>query len=208
MTASIIVVGRNDWDKYTKPFLDSLREHEPDVECIVVDVASDPPYLYALLDDYTGLARFADNVSYAESLNYGALQADDPDWYVFVNNDVLFHKPFVLDLDLLSPSKLHGFHIHDFHGWDYLSGWCLIISKKVWEKIGKFDEALFPMWFEDADYSIRCKEAKVALNLLDREVWGFQHLEEERMDERKQRLQDDMPSRVANRASVRRKHGI
>jgi len=44
MSVCIIVVGINEWDKHTKPFLDSLRKHEPDVRCVVVDNGSDEPY--------------------------------------------------------------------------------------------------------------------------------------------------------------------
>lgn len=41
---------------------------------------------------------------------------------------------------------------------DYVSGACILISSKVFEKIGLFDEKFF-MYFEDVDFCLRAKAA-------------------------------------------------
>ncbi|MBI3559375.1 glycosyltransferase family 2 protein [Candidatus Gottesmanbacteria bacterium] len=48
---------------------------------------------------------------------------------------------------------------------DYVSGACMVIDKKVFEKIGFFDERFF-MYFEDVDFCLRAKQAgfKIAIN--------------------------------------------
>lgn len=40
---------------------------------------------------------------------------------------------------------------------DYISGACMLVSVKVFEKIGLFDERFF-MYFEDADFCLRAKK--------------------------------------------------
>ena len=48
---------------------------------------------------------------------------------------------------------------------DYVSGACMMIDKKVFEKIGFFDERFF-MYFEDTDFCLRAKQAgfKISIN--------------------------------------------
>lgn len=47
---------------------------------------------------------------------------------------------------------------------DYLSGGAILIRKNVFEKIGFFDERFF-IYYEDADYSLRAKQAGLKLFL-------------------------------------------
>lgn len=48
---------------------------------------------------------------------------------------------------------------------DYISGACMVIDRKVFEKIGFFDERFF-MYFEDVDFCLRAKQEgfKIAIN--------------------------------------------
>ena len=48
---------------------------------------------------------------------------------------------------------------------EYVSGACMVVDRKVFEKIGFFDERFF-MYFEDVDFCLRAKQAgfKVAVN--------------------------------------------
>lgn len=207
MKVSLIVVGVNEWEKHTKPFLVSLREHEPDVHCVMVDNGSDPQY--SLAEYNVQHARLGTTICYAAALNYGAQQAGDSDWYMFLNNDVLIHKPFVHRFAPLDKQVFYGFAQHIFaRNQPYMSGWNMVISGSTWQKIGKFDEALKPMYFEDADYSIRCRRANIKLQLQDREEWGISHIEDERIDERRSYMVKHAESRRANREHVKRKHGL
>lgn len=205
MTA-VIVVGVGEWEKHTRPFLDSLYLNEPEAFCVVVDNGGEGYDISAYPKAIR--ARLSKTVCYAAALNYGIQQAGRQNWYIVTNNDVLIKKPFIRRIEKLDPLKLHGFYIHDFSGHDYMSGWCLIISDSVWQKVGAFDEVLTPMWFEDADYSIRCKKAGIDLNLLDRYAYGIIHLEDERHKERRQYMDANIRARSKNRDYVKRKHDI
>ena len=52
----------------------------------------------------------------------------------------------------------------------------MLISREVWHKIGKFDEAFTPMYFEDIDYCIRAAKEGIPLIEFDRDEWGIEHL--------------------------------
>ena len=207
MKVSIIVVGVNEWEKHTKPFLDSFRKHEPDAHCIVVDNGSNPQYS---LDEYkVQHARLNKTICYAAALNYGALMAGEKDWYMFLNNDVLIHKPFVHRFAGLDKNVFYGFYKHLFNrSIPYISGWNMVISGDTWKKIGKFDEALQPMYFEDADYSIRCDKAGIKLQEENRVDWGISHRESERKNERVSYMKKHAVARQNNRTYVMRKHGL
>jgi hypothetical protein len=49
---------------------------------------------------------------------------------------------------------------------------CFLMSEAVWRDVGDFDEAFYPVYFEDTDYRFRCKLAGVAL-----EEWAVSDLE-------------------------------
>ena len=200
--AAIIIIGVNEWERFTLPMLESVRKNDQAIDIVLVDNGSKPAYPECTI-------RTDKVTSYAEALNIGLLAAGNQDWYVVSNNDVLVNKPFshrmVLSLD---NRKLYGFWTHDFHGRAYLSGWCLFISKYVLDTVGYFDAALTPMWFEDADYSIRCANAGIELCQLDRDDWGIYHLQDERNNERKSYMADNIGARKHNREYVRVKHGI
>ena len=197
----IIIIGVNEWERYTLPMLDSIRSNDTGLDIILVDNGSAPAYPESTI-------RLDKTVSYAEALNTGLLAAGQRDWYIVSNNDVLINKaisPRVVDL---RQGLLYGFWTHDFAGRPYLSGWCLMISKYVLRTVGYFDAELKPMWFEDADYSIRADAAGVLLCQLDRDDWGVKHLEDERMPERKSYIHENIVARKRNRDYVRGKHGL
>ena len=40
---SIIIVGINGWEEYTRPLINGIWAHHPDVELCVIDNASEKP---------------------------------------------------------------------------------------------------------------------------------------------------------------------
>jgi len=199
MDVSIVVIGIDKWEEYTHPLLYTIEKSEPDASVILVDNASVIPYENAVRTDK--------RLSYAAALNFGASQAD-PDWYMFLNNDVYFQKPFLHRFDALDPRHFHGMNTYKFKNYDYICGWCMMISRELWNIVGPFDENLKPMWFEDADYSIRCQKEGFSLQIHDRYEWGVIHIEDENMADRRSYLQKNKPARRANREYVMRKHGL
>jgi len=198
---SIVIIGVNEWDKYTKVLLNDIKEHEPTATIICVDNGSQPAYPGCNI-------RLEKTVCYAAALNYGISQAIDSDWFILMNNDVRIQKPFIQKILELDSDKLYGFYTWNDVGAEYLSGWCYFLPQKIYKKVGKFDEGFTPMWFEDADYSIRTIKSGFELMELRREEWGFVHLAIDRGVERREYMKKYSESRNRNMAYLKEKHGL
>ena len=46
MSLAVVIIGIGDWEKYTKPCIESIKQHEPDVHIFLLDNNSDPAYLF------------------------------------------------------------------------------------------------------------------------------------------------------------------
>ena len=208
MAVTCLVVGLNEWERFTEPMIESCRNHAPDLRLLIVDNGSQPSYPIV---DGAMVVRSDEPLSYAGGINYGMQHTND-DWVMVVNNDVLIHKPITERIENLDQNCLHGFHLahkgqESPFAWDYLSGWCLIACRGLWQAVGDFDENCKPMYFEDADYSIRAVKAGFGLILHDREEWGVEHLGNERHKERRQTMNKMMTQRKLIMRYVREKHG-
>lgn len=205
MTATAVIVGLNAWDRFTRPCIDSLLDTNISINILCVDNGSEPQYPQHK-PCYT-MVHASKKQSYAAGLNLGLHHAKPSDWYILTNNDVIFHEPIFDKLHALSPDNLYGFMLYpDIFKEPYLSGWCYFLSDKILQKVGVFDEKFTPMWFEDADYSIRCIRAGFGLVELTREDYGIEHLE--RAGERAPIIHQSQDSRNRNREYLRRKHGV
>jgi GT2 family glycosyltransferase len=196
-----VIVGVGQWERYTKPLLDSIKAHMPDMGVVCVDNGSHYP-------DYEGvqMVRTPNVLCYAGGLNEGLQHAPHADWYLILNNDIIIERPFTTKG--FSPSKLYGFIRYPFKRFWYLAGWGMFISYEALQDVGWFDDNLKPMWFEDADYCIRAQKAGYEIVVLDREDYGIRHYEDENMGERKAYMGKHMKQRILNRQYVERKHGM
>jgi GT2 family glycosyltransferase len=207
MSVSCVIVGLNEWERFTLPFLNSIYRNDPALDVIVVDNGSDTTYPAI---DKGLLIRSDEKLSYAGGINLG-MKAATSDWVMVANNDVLIHKPVSERIEALDPDELHGFYLVSkelpgLFDWDYLSGWCLIAHKRLWDAVGDFDENCKPMYFEDADYSVRAARAGFGLRLHDRNEWGIVHLEDSRHKERREYMDQHKEQRNAIKQYVRGKH--
>ena len=195
-----IIVGVGEWERYTKPLLDSIREHMPDMNVVVVDNGDHYP-------EYPGVQMVKTDtvISYPAAINLGLRKARTSEWYLILNNDILIEKPFTVDE--FDRRSLYGLIMFPFREFQYLAGCALFIPYEALIDIGEFDEACTPMWFEDADYCIRATKANYDLVVLDRKELGIRHFEDENMDERKAYMNKNIVSRRRNRQYVERKHG-
>lgn len=196
---TVVIIGIDQWEQYTRPLIASIRKHEPNVSVVLVDNGSKQPYPAG---DYE-LVRLDKTVSYAEAINAGMPSYG---WAVVLNNDVLISKPFVKQIEDLPTFKLYGFYVHEIFKRKYLSGWALFISEEVRQVVGEFDKEFRPMYLEDADYSFRCCDVGYYLHLLDREIWGFKHLE--RGGERRVLSEKHAKDIERNRIYLKGKHGL
>lgn len=96
---------------------------------------------------------------YNRFANFGAGRGS-ADWIVIANNDLLFHDGWLHQLiaakhPLVSPKCPRDSRQAEFtentvgdHTGQHLSGWCFMIARDLWEKIGGFDEAV-SFWCSD-----------------------------------------------------------
>jgi GT2 family glycosyltransferase len=207
MKISFVIVGINQWQKYTLPLIKSVLKNVEEADIVLVDNGSTQEY-----PTKRGVtrARLEETVCYSAALNAGIKACEPSDWYIITNNDVLVEKP--LSMGTLDTHALYGFTKYKpgtaMIPFAYLSGWCYLISQHVLGTVGLFDEKFSPMWFEDADYCYRSVKAGIPLVELDRSEWGINHLESITMDERKAYMASHMVDRNRNRAYLKAKHGL
>ena len=173
-----IIVGYGKLEQYTLPFIRSIKATNPELDILVVDNFSPEPY-----PEIEGCEVIRnDNSNLFSGLNFG-IKHKKSDWYLLLNNDIIFHKPIIERIKALSQDTLYGFYINPVGGprgnglpWEWLSNWCSFLSHKIWEKVGDWDTYFHPMWGEDMDYSKRVLDAGFKQQYLDRVDWGIEHL--------------------------------
>ena len=115
-----------------------------DVNIIVLE--KDTHVRYAHADTFLQKQPF----NYNQCLNYGAAFGN-AEFIIFTNNDVLFPEGFVEQIleecrsciDLISVSNQHGFSHKDI-----ISGFCFVMRRSAWLKIGKLNTD-YPFWCAD-----------------------------------------------------------
>ena len=152
---TVILVGIGEWDRYTKPAIESIRKHEPGVSVVVVDNGCQYP------DSYQGVSKFVKVVpiaSYAQAINYGVNATPDSDYWIILNNDILCNDKFIEQVWRLPNNAIGANTINMRGNYGWIDGWHYCIPRPVWEQIGPFDEAFKVAAFEDADYTIRAQK--------------------------------------------------
>lgn len=203
-TLTAVIVGVGQWERYTKPMLDSIDQYMPDMNVVLVDNGAH--YTQEAFQANISVIQTERVFGYAESLNFGLQNANASDWYLVLNNDILIEKPF--SVEGFDRKALYGFITYPFRRYRYLAGWAMFIPYEALIEVGLFDPELRPMWFEDADYCIRAQKAGYKLVELDRKEVGIRHFEDENMSERKAYMNKNMQARQRNRQYVERKHGL
>lgn len=100
------------------------------------------------------------NLGVATSWNLGFKNFYRDNYYCFASADMWFEKG---DLEKLSNASSNRISLHrGFPHWQ-----TFVIGENVVEKIGVFDEALHPIYFEDNDYVRRAENAGIGISYLD-----------------------------------------
>jgi GT2 family glycosyltransferase len=156
---SIIIIGIGQWEEYTKPLVDSIKEHEPISQVIVVDNGSNYPEQYKNVDDW---ARSDNIVSYASAINLARdLVNKKSDWIIVINNDVICNAPFVDVLNTMDDNVVYANTLHPkkhprfYPPAPWIDGWLYAIPSKPFWDIGDWDEEFEIASWEDADYTYR-----------------------------------------------------
>lgn len=167
---TVCIVGLGKWEEYTYPLILGIQQLEPEVNIVVVDNASEVPY-----PEHGGYQVVrTERVCYSEALNR-AIESVYSDWYLILNNDVACLSDFAETIEAQDPGAIYGQQIIEEAGHVWLGMWLAVISREVWEKVGKFDVGFEMCGFEDADYCVRAAELGIPTKPIDlpfHHYWG------------------------------------
>jgi GT2 family glycosyltransferase len=110
--------------------------------------------------EHTTYLPMPSNLGVAGSWNLGIKLFPMDDRWTFASNDMWFEPGELAKLAQAKPSHLTL--IKDFPHWHAFT-----IGEEVVQRIGLFDEALYPAYFEDSDYLRRCNHHKVPVEHLE-----------------------------------------
>lgn len=157
MNIAALIIGIGGWTEYTRPLMESLRQHEPSVQQVVIDNESLNAYPTLPEVHRTERLCYSAAINRAYSIANGKTWWGPPtggyDWYIVLSNDVLCTGPFASMLDTLPSTTITGPQLHTEHGYSWLVGWCVCIPRLVWDTIGGWDEGFRISSWEDVDYS-------------------------------------------------------
>ena len=127
--------------RYADENVATLEKTNPGVECIVID----------------------DELCRSRGLNRGAKIAKG-ETLLFVDDDIVWTGSIAVpNAELFGPSLLPVNHITGFGRVIYvpnpwLDGWCIGVSRQLYNEVGGFDENFIGCGFQDADFCMSCAE--------------------------------------------------
>ena len=142
--------------------LESYSEVMPEVTKLILDNGNqDIP----CIDDNTWIWQSTQNLGVAASWNYLIAKAiiNDFKYFLILNDDVILQKDEAQIRQILSKGTSEHFYLcRPFYNWS-----SFILTKKVYEKVGPFDENFKKAYFEDNDYMYRMRLAGVPIKYVD-----------------------------------------
>lgn len=185
MKLSIITLTYNKLD-YTKNFIESLYKFTKDFELIIVDNGStDGTVEYLKSKPEIKLILNAENQGFSKGNNQG-IEIAQGEYVEFLNNDILLYPQWFEACEKVFQNEKAAFvsprhinphydntnekkYIEYFKEFNYSKLYeksfdecvfsCVITKREILDKIGVFDEAFFPAFFEDNDLKYRAVEA-------------------------------------------------
>lgn len=171
LKVAALIIGIDNWDKYTLPLVESIRQHEPACQVVVIDNASQTPY------PALPFVHRTERLCYAKAINTAARLAGQCDWYIVLSNDVFCTGPFVRTLGKTPVDVVVGPCLKRIDGkLPYLEGWCVVTSGIVWRVLGGWDENFQVSSWEDVDFSTSA--LKAGYNLVHSADFPFTHLDQ------------------------------
>ena len=194
MKVVLIILSKTNTDaiykmncKCISTFIESARFANVNFEILLVESYITQNYKYK----YPNFKIITPNLpfNFHQFLNIG-IKKTYGDFYVLSNNDVIFSKNWLRVL--LDVSKTYSF-IESFSPYDsasnklskdiilnneyvcgyeiqkHITGWCLVLKKKVINTIGKLDER-FDFYYADFDYSMQLQKYNIKHALLTKAI--------------------------------------
>ena len=184
---SIVVPVYNQLKMTINCLNDVLKTSGVDIEIIVVDDGSKEPIRMAIpkLFPTAKLLYNETNLGFAKTVNKG-ISAATSDYILLLNNDIQIDSPFWLkimleamekrQLDMVAPAggRMNGRWeyqpgeaIKEIDDFSYLVGWCLLIHRRVFNKIGLVSQAFGRGFWEDVLFSYDAKKAGFKLGIVE-----------------------------------------
>lgn len=173
---------------------DVLKTSEVEIEIIVVDDGSKEPVARAIAKVFPNVKVFRNdsNLGFAKTVNRGISNASNQ-YILLLNNDIKIKNPRWLgimlndmekySLDLAAPAGgrmddrwnyIPGEAKKRGEKFAYLVGWCLLVKRAVFDKIGLMPENFDRGFFEDVLFGYRAKKAGFNAGIV--EGTGVEHL--------------------------------
>ena len=189
---SIIMLGWNQYEEYTKPAIVDIltKTQDVDFELIVVDNGStdktgEKLITYSQKDSRLIPIVLPTNLGFSGGNNEGYKVARG-EFVMFINNDILVKNPLWLktfvDLKRKEPNTIYGTKLVRGNMWtewrerctDYLEGWCVFAAKVDFDKLdGPWEKDFGKAFFEDGWMSVSFKRLGYDLKAVD---IGIEHL--------------------------------
>ena len=166
---SVIIVGVNGWEQYTRPLVADIWKWHPDMELVVIDNGSKEPYPTA-----PHIHRIPEMVCYSAAINKGVEIASNS-WILLLNNDVRCNGSFEDAVKGLDDKTLYARQIITEKGHVWFGAWLLLMSRKSYSMIGGWDENFQMAGFDDTDFAVRAKAIGIETKPIDlpfTHLWG------------------------------------
>jgi GT2 family glycosyltransferase len=160
----------------------SVKNSSQDYELIIVDNGSTQRYPWE--NECDTYIRFNENKGISRGWNEG-LRIARGRYLVILGDDVIVHKGYLEALEVCfekpncGVSNVYVQHLPQGMGivedYKWFSGACFMLKQKTIEKVGYFNEEIFPCNTEDWDYWIRVYQN--GLKLYKNFTFSIQHLE-------------------------------
>lgn len=182
-----IVIAVYDSLNYTKDCIDSIVEHAPGAEIIIVNNGSQPE-TKEYLDNTRGIRviHWDENRGVSKAWNAG-LKIATREMLCVLNNDVLV-QPSGMQMLIQAAQECgvagnegacmntdfnYAYSTYNEEEADYLGGYCIVFTRDVWNKVGQFDEYFSPAYWEDNDWGLRVKGAGYKWRIIPNCVYHY-----------------------------------
>lgn len=181
MTVDCIILTKTIDDRFfkmTNDTIDSLNNSETTIDFNIKLIESNYSSPFVYTQKNVEIIKPIEQFNYNRFLNLGVSHCSN-DWIILSNNDVLYTQnwftnlinQYELDNELISmcpyePNWHRRYYPiatelnYGYASKTFITGWCIVINKKVIDIIGKFDEQ-FVFWYQDDDYGKTLEKHKI-----------------------------------------------
>lgn len=190
MNIDCIILSNTANDFYygiTNQTIKTLVASEPNITFHIKLIESNTNSPYNFEFENIEIIKPNEPFNYNRFLNFGLDQCKN-DWIILSNNDIIYTQNWltylldeynknneILSMSPYEPNWHKGYFPtaldinFGYHAKTYITGWCIVINKKVFETIGKFDEQ-FPFWYQDDDYGKTIEKHKIKHALVKKSI--------------------------------------